>query len=391
MPANAAILVLEDETDLAFLLQQNLQQQGHAVTCCETVSKARAALAEAPADLLLLDVNLPDGLGTDLLSENVFSPNTAVVVCTAEGGVQGAVEAIKNGAQDYLLKPVSAEDLNAALNRADEVETASPDDDNQLGRLIAVVGARGGVGASTVSANIAWMMAHEQGLRVALIDLDLYFGTLALALDMEPGLGFREALENPSRIDGLFIERAMVRESDNLYILAAEEGLENSFSFDPKALDRLLETLRADFDCVVIDLPRFAARSQISTLIPPASVVVVSDPTLAGMRDTQRLAKLVKTVTPDSELSIVVNRVGNSKNGELTIKDFESGAELSVDHQIPCDVKSAILAEGAGKTVAEIAKATKMSQTLRDLSRNVSGRVEDVVQAPMWKRLMGRG
>ncbi|MBT5244324.1 MAG: P-loop NTPase [Rhodospirillaceae bacterium] len=350
----------------------------------------------------LAEISTPEKLVIDLSGSidpvadidalaRVCMADTRVIALGDINDVQLFRHLMDMGVQDYLLKPVSAEDLNAALNRADEVETASPDDDNQLGRLIAVVGARGGVGASTVSANIAWMMAHEQGLRVALIDLDLYFGTLALALDMEPGLGFREALENPSRIDGLFIERAMVRESDNLYILAAEEGLENSFSFDPKALDRLLETLRADFDCVVIDLPRFAARSQISTLIPPASVVVVSDPTLAGMRDTQRLAKLVKTVTPDSELSIVVNRVGNSKNGELTIKDFESGAELSVDHQIPCDVKSAILAEGAGKTVAEIAKATKMSQTLRDLSRNVSGRVEDVVQAPMWKRLMGRG
>jgi len=295
------------------------------------------------------------------------------------------------GVQDYLLKPVSLADLSAAINRVDEAKTATPDDADKQGRLIAVIGARGGVGASMVAANIAWMAAHEQGQRVALIDLDLYFGTLALALDMEPGMGFREALENPSRIDGLFIERAMVRESENLYILAAEEGLENSFSFDPDALDRLLETLRADFDCVIIDLPRFAARSQISTLIPPASVVVVSDPTLAGMRDTQRLTKLVRTVTPGSELSIVVNRVASAKNGELTIKDFEGGAEVLVDHQIPLDVKSAVLAEGAGKTIGEVGKSTKMAQALRDLSRQVSGHEDDTLKAPLWKRMLGRG
>lgn len=297
------------------------------------------------------------------------------------------------GVQEYLLKPVTFDDVNAAINRLDVVEPdpQTPDQPPQQGRLVAVIGARGGVGASTVAANIAWMMAHEQGLRVALVDLDLYFGTLALALDMEPGMGFREALENPSRIDGLFIERAMVRESENLYVLAAEEGLENSFSFDPKALDRLLETLRADFDCVIIDLPRFAARSQISTLIPPAAVVVVSDPTLAGMRDTQRLTKLVKTVTPESELSVVVNRVGKSKNGELTIKDFEGGAELIIDHQIPLDMKTQILAEGAGKTLGEVGKSSKMAQALRKLSQKVSGSEVEFSRAPFWKRLVGKG
>lgn len=317
--------------------------------------------------------------------------DTRVIALGNVNDVQLYRHLMEMGVEDYLLKPVSAADLNDAINRVDETKTATPDGDAEQGRLVAVIGARGGVGASTVAANIAWMMAHEQNKRVALIDLDLYFGTLALALDMEPGKGFREALENPSRIDGLFIERAMVRESENLYVLAAEEDLENSFSFDPQALDLLFETLRTDFDCVIIDLPRFAARSQISTLIPPASVVVVSDPTLAGMRDTQRLTKLVKTVTPGSELSVVVNRVGNSKNGELTIRDFEGGAELKVDHQIPFDVKSTILAEGAGKTVGEVSKSSKMAQALRDLSRQVAKGGDEVAPASFWKRMMGRG
>ncbi|NQU56197.1 MAG: AAA family ATPase [Rhodospirillales bacterium] len=358
-----------------------------------TALEAIDALAGIPTpETLVIDLSGSIDPVSDINAlAQVCMADTRVIAIGDVNDVQLYRHLMDMGVQDYLLKPVSPEDLNVAINRNDDADTATPEDDGKQGRLVAVIGARGGVGASTVSANIAWMMAHEQGLRVALIDLDLYFGTLALALDMEPGLGFREALETPSRIDGLFIERAMVRESENLYILAAEEGLENSFLFDPAALDRLLETLRADFDCVILDLPRFAARSQISTLIPPASVVVVSELTLAGMRDTQRLSKLVKTVTPGSDLSVVVNRVGNSKNGELTIKDFEGGAQLSVDHQIPLDVKSAILAEGAGKTVGEVAKSSKMAQALRDLSRQVSGSAEDSVQAPLWKRMMGRG
>ncbi len=350
----------------------------------------------------LVDIPTPECLVIDLSGsvDPVADIEALAQVCESDTRVValGDINDVKlfrhlmdMGVQDYLLKPVSAEDLNEAVNRTNEVEIETAGDNGKQGRLIAVIGARGGVGASTVAANIAWMMAHEQGQRVALLDLDLYFGTIALALDMEPGRGFREALENPSRIDGLFIERAMVRESENLYVLAAEEGLENSFSFDPEALDRLLLTLRADFDCIVIDLPRFAARSQIATLIPPASVVVVSDPTLAGMRDTMRLTKLVKAETPGSELSVVVNRVGNNKNGELTISDFEAGAELSVDYKIPLDAKTVNAAEGAGKTVGEIGKTSKMAGALFAISKQVSGVEDEVTHAPLWKRLMRRG
>ncbi len=357
-----------------------------------TAAEATDALSDIPTpERLVIDLSgSVDPISDIEALAGVCEPDTRVVALGDINDVKLFRHLMEMGVQDYLLKPVSAEDLNEAVTRVDEEETKEADDEGKMGRLIAVVGARGGVGASTVAANIAWMMAHEQNQRVALIDLDLYFGTIALSLDMEPGRGFREALENPSRIDALFIERAMVRESENLFVLAAEEGLENSFSFDPEALDRLLETLRADFDCIVIDLPRFAARSQIATLIPPASVVVVADPTLAGMRDAMRLTKLVKAETPGSELKVVVNRSGNTKNGELSITDFEAGAELSVDYQIPIDVKTAILAEGAGKTVSEIGKSTKMVQAMRDISIQVSGVEEEITQAPLWKRLMRR-
>jgi DNA-binding response OmpR family regulator len=117
MPANAAILVLEDETDLAFLLQQNLQQQGHAVTCCETVSKARAALAEAPADLLLLDVNLPDGTGFELLGElrkqGVWTP---AIFLTARDDESDRLLGFAVGGDDYVVKPFSMAELLARVS-----------------------------------------------------------------------------------------------------------------------------------------------------------------------------------------------------------------------------------------------------------------------------------
>ena len=354
-------------------------------------AEAVATLAGiATPRLLLIDLSECAEPVADLAAlAEVCDPGTRLVTMGSVNDVHLFRAVMELGAEDYLLKPVAADALEAALDRADEPAAAA--DEPGLGRLVAVIGARGGVGASTVAINIAWMMAHEQGLRVALVDLDVYFGTISLALDLEPGRGFREALENPGRIDGLFIERAMVRASDNLFVLGAEEALANPFSFDPAALDLLLEKLRHGFDCVVVDLPRFAARTQVGSLAAPAAVAVVSDSTLAGMRDTLRLVELVREEAPAADLRVVVNRAGGDGRVEMTKADFQRGADLSVDHVIPCEAKAASASSGAGKALAEVAGRGRMASALRRLSRDLSGSDGAVVKAPAWQRLLRRG
>ena len=114
----ASILILEDELLLRKHLVAVLEQQDADVTAIGTVDEARRIVGSLSFDFALLDLNLPDGLGTDLLKEGIFSPNTAVIVCTAEGGIKSAVEAIRNGAQDYLLKPIDPSVLPMILKKA---------------------------------------------------------------------------------------------------------------------------------------------------------------------------------------------------------------------------------------------------------------------------------
>ncbi|MFQ5617805.1 MAG: CpaE family protein [Rhodospirillales bacterium] len=292
------------------------------------------------------------------------------------------------GVQDYLLKPVTADALNALLVKAAEEPAMAEPEEARLGRLIAVIGARGGVGASTIAVNTAWLMAHEQKLRVAVVDLDLYFGTVALSLDLEPGRGFREALENPNRIDGLFIERALVRESDNLFILGAEEALENDFSFDPAAVELLLEKLRRDFDCIIVDFPRAVVTANAYILSAASAVAVVSDASLAGMRDTLRLVAFTKRVTPAAAVKVVVNRVGAAKKGELSKEDFEHGAGLKIDHVIPQEAGVAAISAGVGKPLVEVAKRSRLVTALRKLSSELSAVEDEPAKAPFWQRFL---
>ncbi len=284
------------------------------------------------------------------------------------------------GVREYLVKPVDPVAFGEVLRRVTAAEKEVDAASQEAGRLISVVGARGGVGATTIACNIAWTLANEHGKRVALVDLDLFFGTCGLTLDLDIGRGFREALENPSRIDGLFIERAMVRESDNLFVLTAEEGLDYMISFDPSSIELLIDHLRRDFEHVIIDLPRFAARSQVGLFLPPSMIGIVSEPTLAGMRDAQRLHQFMRKTIPNADVSVILNRVGANKGCELDLADFQKSAELTVDTAIPFDAK--LFAESAsnGKPLAKVkqkAKAVTEIRAIAHANANINGRIKE--------------
>lgn len=363
------------------------------------VEAAIETLADvATPSLLVVDLSQsPDPMGEVERLAEVCDPGTRVITLGAMNDVYLYRALMDFGVTDYLLKPVSSEMLDEAIARAEQADNAEPETKKAdgppsgLGRLIAVVGARGGVGATTVAVNTAWQLAHDKGARVALVDLDLYFGSVALALDLESGRGFREALENPDRIDALFIERAMVRAADNLFVLAAEESLEKPFSFDPEALDLLISSLRRDFDHVVLDLPRFAARTQMAALSDDGVLTVVADPSLAGLRDTLRLVRLAKDSGTELRTDIVVNRAGAAKTGELTQADFERDGELRVSATVPFDPKAMAEAAGAGKTLHEVSKGSTALSALRAYVDTLSPENDGEARAPFWRRLLKGG
>lgn len=340
------------------------------------IADAIRRLANAPTpQLLVVDLSGCADPMTDIGAlADVCDEGTRVIAISDVNDIALYRALIGFGVHDYLVKPVDPAALAASLGRAkDGPQPAAEPAAATTGRVVAVVGARGGVGATTIAVNLAWMLAHEQGKRVALVDLDLFFGSCGLTLDLEMGRGFREALENPSRIDGLFIERAMIRASENLFVLSAEEALDYAIAFDPSAIELLLEHLRRDFQAVVVDLPRFGARTQTAIMTPPCSIVLVSEPSLAGMRDTQRLAKLFTSLAPKAELSVVLNRCGANKGAELALADFEAGAETKASVVVPFEPKILAATAGTGKPLAKVANGAKSTAALRALTARAGG------------------
>lgn len=301
----------------------------------------------------------------------VCEPGTVVIAAGQVNDVRLYRDLLSSGIQDYLLKPLSLEQVRESLTMAQAMLTAPKHadmHDDKPHHMMAVVGVRGGVGASLVSTSLAWAISEQAGRQTALLDLDVHFGTGALTLDLEPGRGLIDAIDNPSRIDGLFIERAMVRASDKLSLLSAEAPIHQPVMTDGSAFFQLEEELRGAFEMTIVDIPRQVLIPFPHLVSEAGTILLVSDVTLAAARDTIRLLSWFKQNVPGARVILVANKFQNAI-GELSRKEFESSIERQIDIVIPFDPKMVSQSAKLGKSYAEICKGTKSAQVWTNLMR----------------------
>ncbi|MBS0284963.1 MAG: pilus assembly protein CpaE, partial [Proteobacteria bacterium] len=253
----------------------------------------------------------------------------------------------------------------AMLNAPKAVEGGAVDRPHHA---VAVIGTRGGTGASTIATSLAWLMSEKQQRTTAMLDLDVHFGTGALALDLEPGRGLTDAIENPSRIDGLFIERAMIRASDKLSVLSAEAPISSPIVTDGSAFFQLQEEMRAAFECTVVDLPRNMLVAHPHLVSDMQCALIVTELTLAAARDTIRILSWIKANAPHLMVLVLANRVHPGQQLEITRKDFENSIERKVDFIVPFDQKLAAQAAKLGKPLAEAGKGAKTVAPIAQLA-----------------------
>jgi pilus assembly protein CpaE len=314
----------------------------------------------------------------------VCEPGTVVIAAGQVNDVRLYRDLLSSGIQDYLLKPLSLDQVRESLTMAQAMLTAPKHAemlDDKPHHMMAVVGVRGGVGASLVSTSLAWAMSEQASRQTALLDLDVHFGTGALTLDLEPGRGLIDAIDNPSRIDGLFIERAMVRASDKLSLLSAEAPIHQPVLTDGSAFFQLEEELRGAFEMTIVDIPRHVLVPFPHLVSEAGTIVLVSDVTLAAARDTIRLLSWFKQNTPGARVVLVANKF-QSAVGELSRKEFESSIERPIDVVIPFDPKLVSQSAKLGKSYAEICKGTKASQVWTQLMRLILDGADSEDEAP---------
>ena len=320
--------------------------------------------------ILLLDIaDLPAPITEVAAARAAGGAGLALVALGAVNDVALYRDLLAAGANDYLIKPPTRDALAAIFDKK-AAHAALPD--GGLGHVLVFVGSRGGVGATTTAVGCAWLLAEDFGERTALLDLDPHFGTVALKLDTDPGSGLCEALEQPSRIDSLFIERAMVKVTENLRVLAAEASAAQHLIVDAGAIDMLLYELRRKFPRVVVDLPRGATPVQRVVLAAASHVVVLCDRTLAGLRDTIRLQTLMREQAPQVRVWLV--EAGASGQHSLIGKsEFEKGIGKALDLALSFDPKAAGAAVNAGQPLPVAAPRSPVVRELRQLAELVAG------------------
>jgi pilus assembly protein CpaE len=322
----------------------------------------------------------------------VCEPGTVVITCGQVNDVRLYRDLTASGIQDYLLKPLDPDHLRDSVATAQAVFHA-PRVEATTDRphvTISVVGARGGAGASTVATSLAWYLSEREKRMTSLLDLDVHFGTGALALDLEPGRGLTDAIENPGRIDGLFIERAMVRASDNLAILSAEAPVNQPILTDGSAYHHLQEELRGAFECNVVDIPRSVMINHPHLIHDSGVVILVTEFTLAAARDTIRLLAWLKSNAPQARVIVAANKVQPGVQ-EIARKDFEQSIERKIDLLVPYDAKAASQAARLGKAVSDAARSAKVGQALAQIGKLVLADVEEAAPEPQKGRPAAKG
>jgi len=340
----------------------------------------------ASPHILLVDLSESgDPLNDINALAEVCEPGTIVIAVGQVNDVRLYRDLISSGIHDYLLKPLAPAQVRDSLTQAQAVFTQPKQSEGSAIKQhisTAVIGTRGGVGASTLATSLAYLFSVDNKRPTALLDLDIHFGTGALALDLEPGRGLTDAIENPSRIDGLFIERAMIRANDNLAILSAEAPINSPLMTDGAAFMQLEEEFRQAFEMTVIDLPRNMLINFPQLLADVNVIVLATEYTLASARDTIRLLSWLNSNASHAKVFVVANKVqGNI--AEISKADFEASIETNVNITIPYDVKAASNCAKLGQTFSEANGSSKAGIAIRDLSNLVLGSGSDNEDGPV--------
>jgi pilus assembly protein CpaE len=302
----------------------------------------------------------------------VCDAGTRVIVIGRVNDVTLYRELVKRGVSDYVIAPAAPIDIVRSV-----CGLFSAPEAKAVGRVIAIAGAKGGVGASTIAHNIAWAIARDLSLDSVVADLDLAFGTAGLDFNQDPPQGIADAVFSPDRIDTAFVDRLLSKCTDHLSLLAAPATLDRVYDFGTEAFDSTLDTLRATMPCIVLDIPHQWSGWTKRALIGADDILIVATADLASLRNTKNLFDLLKVARPNDRPPLYcLNQVGVPKRPEISTNEFAKAIESQPIVSIPFDPQMFGSAANNGQMIAEIAPSHRITEMFVQLAQRLTGRGE---------------
>ncbi len=311
----------------------------------------------------------------DALAE-VCDPGTKVVIIGTHNDIPLYRELMRRGVSEYIVPPLSVLQMIRAVTTLYS-DPATP----FVGRTMAFVGAKGGVGASTLAHNIAHALAEHMQAATTIVDYDLPFGTAGLDFNQDPLQGFADALSKPDRLDPVLLDRMTARCSERLSLFAAPASLEEDYEHDADTYEEVLGKIRATAPYVVLDLPHLWSGWMRRTLLSADDVVVVATPDLASLRNAKNLLDLVSKSRPnDSPPFLILNQVGVPGRPEIPVKDFTKALGYEPALVLPFDAKLFGHAANNGQMVQDVNAKSKVSEGLVQFAQRLSRRETPAVK-----------
>jgi pilus assembly protein CpaE len=304
----------------------------------------------------------------------VCDSGTKVIVI---GGVNDIIlyrEMIRQGVNEYLVAPLSPLQIIEAISALYNDASAPP-----IGKVFAFVGARGGVGSSTVAHNVAWSIAQDQQIATTVIDLDIAFGTAGLNFNQDMSQGVAEALASPERLDDVLLDRLLVKHTTNLNLFVSPAQLDREAEITPDAIETVVEVVRQAVPCVVLDIPHVWSPWVKHALAGADEIIITANPDLSSLRNGKNIFDLLNAARPnDHQVRVVLSQAGVPRRPEIPVKDFGEAMGAAPEMVIPFDPVLFATAANNGQMVGELNAAARASQCFRDLAQKLTGRAPKV-------------
>ena len=318
----------------------------------------------------------------DKLAESC-DPGTRVIVIGRHNDVLLYRELLKRGVSEYLVTPIEPMGLMESISNLYN----NPDTD-PVGHVFAFIGAKGGVGSSTICHNVAWTLSEVLKSDVTIADLDLAFGTTGLDFNQDPVQGIAEALAAPERLDDQLLDRLLTKCSEHLSIFAAPVVLDRDYDISPDACDMVIDVVRQNVPYVAVDLPHGWSPWTKRVLLQADEVIITAMPDLANLRNAKNIVDLLKQSRKnDAKPHLVLNMTNIPKRQEITLKEFEQALDIKAISVVEYDCETFSQASNNGQMIEEMNARAKAAENFREIAMKMTRRkdlkVEKAASSPL--------
>ena len=332
-------------------------------------------------DVLIVD----DATRSTLLpieSLSLVSPGIDILLVSADTSADFLMSAMRAGVREVIPSSASHEVLQSALARVMHKRGLQPPANE--GKVFAFLSCKGGSGATFLAANFAYVLAHEFGKRVALIDLNLQFGDAAMFVsESHPPSHLAELAQQIHRLDYSLLAGSMLQVTPNFHVLAAPDNPEQAVDVRREHLDAIVRLARQHYDFVIVDLPRALNAISVQVLDLADTIFPVLQLTLPFVRDGKRLLTVFRSLDyPRSKVRVIVNR--HEKGGEFTVQDLEKAIDMTVSYVVPNSYQAAAASVNLGVPIAKANIGDPISKYLVEMGREFVDQETQTVNSSSW-------